>query len=191
VVTCANGSEALQAYEQAEPSLLILDVRMPLVDGLTVCRRLEADGVGGFLATVITDHLDQMCWRLENLVRLRERSELARRIIHGLHIEGPFLSPENGYRGAHTRDAIMHAGARCTPRLSRTRARHMTRSGSPNRCWKWQATLLFLAVCLPSFRGCSLAALLSFSCWAMTGVHASANAPATTNSMSFITAPGG
>ena len=75
------------------------------------CERLEADGVAGILATVITDHLDRMARRLSNLVRLREADPLATRLIVGLHIEGPFISPVQGYRGAHPADAIRPADA--------------------------------------------------------------------------------
>jgi len=74
-----------------------------------VCERLEADGVGGFLATIITDDLDAMCRRLSALASLRERDPLAKRLIAGLHIEGPFLNEQDGYRGAHPRDAIRPA----------------------------------------------------------------------------------
>ena len=37
----ANGVEALQLCEQLEPVLLITDIRMPLLDGLTLCRRVR------------------------------------------------------------------------------------------------------------------------------------------------------
>ncbi len=81
-------------------------------DGLTAeqlhetCVRLEADGVAGILATVITDDLDRMCDRLAAIVRHRECDDLAKRMIVGLHIEGPFLNETPGYRGAHPADAM-------------------------------------------------------------------------------------
>lgn len=75
----------------------------------TACERLERDGVGGILATVITDTIEVMVARLENLVRARSRSALATRIVQGFHLEGPFLSPVDGYRGAHPLDAIRPA----------------------------------------------------------------------------------
>jgi N-acetylglucosamine-6-phosphate deacetylase len=73
------------------------------------CARLADDGVAGVLATIITEDLDIMCARLANLARLRAQSPLASRLIAGFHIEGPFLSPEPGYRGAHPADAIRPA----------------------------------------------------------------------------------
>jgi N-acetylglucosamine-6-phosphate deacetylase len=66
-----------------------------------MCQRLKRDGVAGILATVITDDLSKMCSRLRRLVELREHDELARQMIAGIHIEGPFLSAAPGYIGAH------------------------------------------------------------------------------------------
>ncbi len=73
------------------------------------CRSLEEDGVTGFLATIITDHLDALCAKLAHLVRLRERDPLASRLIHGFHVEGPFLNPNPGWVGAHPADAVIPA----------------------------------------------------------------------------------
>ena len=41
VQAVSNGAEALEAVHQKEPDLVILDVMMPFVDGLTVCRQLR------------------------------------------------------------------------------------------------------------------------------------------------------
>lgn len=73
------------------------------------CERLRDGGVGGILATIITEEVGKMARRLENLVRLREQSPLAKEIIAGIHIEGPFLNETAGYRGAHPADAIRPA----------------------------------------------------------------------------------
>jgi N-acetylglucosamine-6-phosphate deacetylase len=66
-----------------------------------VCRRLKEDGAEGILVTVITDDLSRMERRLANIARLRAADPLAKEIIHGVHIEGPFISREPGYVGAH------------------------------------------------------------------------------------------
>jgi N-acetylglucosamine-6-phosphate deacetylase len=73
------------------------------------CERLAADGVEGVLATIITESLDKMAARLRRLVELREQDVLVKRIIAGLHIEGPFINETDGYRGAHPRDAVRPA----------------------------------------------------------------------------------
>ena len=42
--TGANGAEALESHRAADADLLVLDLMMPGVDGLTVCRVLRAEG---------------------------------------------------------------------------------------------------------------------------------------------------
>jgi N-acetylglucosamine-6-phosphate deacetylase len=73
------------------------------------CRRLHNDGVDGILATIITDTIDAMCSRLRRIVELRERDELVRKMVLGLHIEGPFISSASDYHGAHPPHAIRPA----------------------------------------------------------------------------------
>jgi two-component system, OmpR family, response regulator MprA len=46
VETAADGGEALAAVERSVPDLLVLDVAMPGVDGLDVCRRVRRAGLG-------------------------------------------------------------------------------------------------------------------------------------------------
>ena len=43
VLTAADGEAALTAARESQPDLILLDVMMPKVDGLEVCRRLRAD----------------------------------------------------------------------------------------------------------------------------------------------------
>lgn len=70
------------------------------------CQALERDGVACCLATILTDNLAAMSRRIRRIADLREKDPLAKRIIAGLHVEGPFLSPKPGYRGAHPADSI-------------------------------------------------------------------------------------
>ncbi len=72
-------------------------------------QQLRADGVGGILATVITDELPAMCRRLARLAALREQNADLSAMIHGFHIEGPFLNPQPGYIGAHPAQAACAA----------------------------------------------------------------------------------
>ncbi len=73
------------------------------------CQKLEAGGVKGFLATIVTEDVQVMARRLATLARLREEDDLARRLVAGFHIEGPFLNPGPGFRGAHPPDAVRPA----------------------------------------------------------------------------------
>lgn len=43
VVAAADGAEALERARDSEPALVLLDVMMPGIDGIEVCRRLRAD----------------------------------------------------------------------------------------------------------------------------------------------------
>ena len=82
-----------------------------------VCLRLEAQEVEGILATVITDSLPVMEARLRRLADVVHTNASVRRVIRGIHIEGPFINPEPGYRGAHPVDAIRPADLPAMERL--------------------------------------------------------------------------
>lgn len=81
------------------------------------CTTLRRDGVQHILATIITDHLPKMVSKLQRLVDLRARDELATSVITGLHIEGPFINPADGYRGAHPHDAVSSASVQAAGQL--------------------------------------------------------------------------
>ncbi|MEM7010082.1 MAG: N-acetylglucosamine-6-phosphate deacetylase [Verrucomicrobiota bacterium] len=84
---------------------------------VTACDALRKDGFGGILATVITDHVPDMSARLRQIVAAREADESVRAMIPGVHIEGPFISPEDGYRGAHPLPAVKPANIEDTKQL--------------------------------------------------------------------------
>ena len=71
----------------------------------------------GILATIITEDAEIMARRLHRLATLREADALAQSMIAGFHIEGPFLNPAPGYRGAHPEDAIRLASVEIMARL--------------------------------------------------------------------------
>ncbi len=73
------------------------------------CERLRQDGVEAILATVITDELDAMCAKLRRLSEAIERDEAVAGMIHGFHMEGPFLNEQPGYIGAHPVEAACPA----------------------------------------------------------------------------------
>jgi N-acetylglucosamine-6-phosphate deacetylase len=71
--------------------------------------RLGHQGVDGIFVTLITDSLPAMTARLKRLVQLRADLPLFGKIMRGFHIEGPFINPADGYRGAHPLDAVLTA----------------------------------------------------------------------------------
>jgi N-acetylglucosamine-6-phosphate deacetylase len=72
-------------------------------------KQLLHQGVEGILVTLITDSLPLMAARLRHLVQLRQELAPFRKLVRGFHIEGPFINPADGYRGAHPRDAVLTA----------------------------------------------------------------------------------
>ena len=44
VEAVTNGAQALESFAAREPDVIVLDIMMPVLDGLTVCRRLRASG---------------------------------------------------------------------------------------------------------------------------------------------------
>jgi len=62
---------------------------------------LRSRGVGAIFATLVTADLDRLCLRFEALERARASDAAVARMVAGYHLEGPWLSPLPGFRGAH------------------------------------------------------------------------------------------
>ena len=82
---------------------------LKLEDIHNACSKLRDDGVQGILATIITNDIEEMQTCLTNIVNYRDQDPLVKEIIYGLHIEGPFISREDGYGGAHPKEFISDA----------------------------------------------------------------------------------
>ena len=56
---CADGSEALAAFHEAKPELVLLDLMLPGIDGIEVCARIrEESGVPIIMLTAKSDTAD-------------------------------------------------------------------------------------------------------------------------------------
>jgi N-acetylglucosamine-6-phosphate deacetylase len=73
---------------------------------LRATRAMWRTGVTRFLPVVITAPVKNMLGTLAAIARAREQEPILRRAIPGIHLEGPFLAPEDGPRGAHPADSI-------------------------------------------------------------------------------------
>jgi N-acetylglucosamine-6-phosphate deacetylase len=65
-----------------------------------------ADGVTCFAPTLITAPEEEICDRLKVIAEARSRHRKVASCVPFVHIEGPHISPLDGYRGAHPADTV-------------------------------------------------------------------------------------
>ena len=53
VIQASNGEEALELVEKEEPQVILLDVKMPGIDGIEVCRRLKEEDKTRFIPIIM------------------------------------------------------------------------------------------------------------------------------------------
>lgn len=70
-------------------------------DVLKATRYLLSQGVTAFFPTIITGADDNVISLLKTLRSACDQYPLVRACVVGIHLEGPFISPEDGARGAH------------------------------------------------------------------------------------------
>ena len=76
-------------------------------DLLQVVEQLGQACCEKILFTLVTDNWEAMTRRLARAKQFRDANPKLRRAIAGWHIEGPFLSAETGYCGAHPADKML------------------------------------------------------------------------------------
>lgn len=59
VVTAMNGADALEAVQRTRPDIVLLDVMMPGIDGIEVCRRIKSNPATQHIPVVMVTALDQ------------------------------------------------------------------------------------------------------------------------------------
>lgn len=69
-------------------------------------RSLARHGTALFCPTIVTDSVEQMEINLRRIARAVAQNARLRKAVTGIHLEGPFLSPEDGPRGAHPLDYV-------------------------------------------------------------------------------------
>lgn len=68
---------------------------------VSITKSLWAEGITGYFPTLITNSDENICATLETIAEACEKHSIINKTIGGIHLEGPFLSAEDGPRGAH------------------------------------------------------------------------------------------
>src|SRR3989442_5929788 len=98
----ADGVAALEMIEQEPPDLVLLDVRMPRMDGYEVCRRIKSTPRGKLLPVVMITGLSQTGHRVAALeagaddfiTKPVEGAELTARVPCALRLQKPDTKPD-------------------------------------------------------------------------------------------------
>jgi len=87
VITAVNGEDGLNLIKQERPDLVILDLRMPKMDGSEVCTRVKADKdltrVPVIMVTASSENIIDtvaLCHADDYLIKPFDPEELARKI---------------------------------------------------------------------------------------------------------------
>jgi N-acetylglucosamine-6-phosphate deacetylase len=67
------------------------------------CRR---HGIGGLLPTLVTNSFDALAHGFATLRKACQTDPVVAAAVPGFHLEGPYISPDDGPRGAHPREHV-------------------------------------------------------------------------------------
>ncbi|MBN1449257.1 MAG: response regulator transcription factor [Bacteroidetes bacterium] len=62
IVECADGTDAADAYEHHHPDLVLMDIRMPIMDGITAARNILRKHADARIV-MVTEHDDRLYHR--------------------------------------------------------------------------------------------------------------------------------
>ena len=79
------------------------DPNVSVEDILAICDCMLNDGVTSFCPTVTTQGNEVILHSMETIDAACRQSSLVESMIAGIHLEGPYISAEDGPRGAHPR----------------------------------------------------------------------------------------
>jgi N-acetylglucosamine-6-phosphate deacetylase len=96
-----------------------LDPAVTPEDVSHIARSVLRSGATRFLPTVITAGISAMCQQLSVIADTMAADPLVAAMCPGVHIEGPFINPEDGPRGAHPREHVREPSIADFERLHR------------------------------------------------------------------------
>ena len=88
-----------------------VDINHPNFQGddlVEVCRNLIETGVTVFCPTLITADYSRLARNITEIREACKKHPLVRSMVLGIHLEGPYIDPEDGPRGAHPRAHVSH-----------------------------------------------------------------------------------
>ncbi len=68
---------------------------------LHLVKQIASSGTTQHIATIITNSEKQIISSIKAIVKARKTHDMVAKALVGIHIEGPFISPEEGARGVH------------------------------------------------------------------------------------------
>ena len=96
-------------------------------------RSLASSGVTHFFPTLITASHERILHQLKLITQALEGDRPIKRMCPGIHLEGPYLNPEDGPRGVHPKEFIRNPQwdeiLKLPGGLSRTNQAHHTGPG--------------------------------------------------------------
>jgi N-acetylglucosamine-6-phosphate deacetylase len=82
------------------------DLYNSVLDLSSISKLLFKEGVTTHFPTIITNSIEKIDLLIKQVISLRSIDEYSKLSIEGLHIEGPFISPLDGPRGAHPKEFV-------------------------------------------------------------------------------------
>src|SRR5262245_57191768 len=80
--------------------------RLTVDEVKSVVEVCHGHGIAVFCPTIITASPETICYALGTLARACESDPVLAEALPGFHLEGPYISPEDGPRGAHPREHV-------------------------------------------------------------------------------------
>jgi DNA-binding NarL/FixJ family response regulator len=139
VARATNGEEALRALRQFQPEILVLDLRMPRKDGLTVLREMKRDALSTHVVVLTAmandDVVEAIRLGVRGIVLKDMASRLLLQCVRAVHAGEKWLEKGYATRAVDNlleREAGMQAMAkRLTPR--EVEIAHMVANGMRNK----------------------------------------------------------
>ncbi len=127
VARCINGDEAVRAVRKHRPDVLVLDIKMPRMDGLTALREMQRQGLSTtvvILAAAIGDAevVEALRLGVRGVVLKEQAPQELVKCVRTVHAGGQWIEPSASYRALDTllrRESVTRSVAETlTPRES-------------------------------------------------------------------------